>query len=119
MSKHTVQGTVANFKKEVLESPIPVMVDFWAPWCGPCRTIAPLLEEFGERYAGKVKVVKVNVDEERDLSTQFRIRAIPTLLAFYQGQQVGQLAGFGGRGQLMSVFDEMRRLPNQFQGAVV
>lgn len=119
MSKHIIQGTARNFKREVLESPIPVLVDYWAPWCGPCRMIAPLLEEFGARYAGKVKVVKVNVDEEKELGATFRIRSIPTLMAFYNGQTVGRMAGFGGREQLLSVFDEMSALSTRSSGAVV
>ena len=85
--------TNQNFKEEVLQSDRPVMVDFWAPWCGPCRMLAPVLAELDGDLAGKVKVAKVNVDEEMELAAQFQVASIPTLLLFENGQAVRRAVG--------------------------
>ena len=85
--------TNQNFKEEVLQSDRPVLVDFWAPWCGPCRMLAPVLEELETDLAGKVKVAKVNVDEEMELAAQFQVASIPTLLLFENGQAVRRTVG--------------------------
>ena len=85
--------TNQNFKEEVLQSDRPVLVDFWAPWCGPCRMLAPVLEELDGDLAGKVKVAKVNVDEEMELAAQFQVASIPTLLLFENGQAVLRAVG--------------------------
>lgn len=85
--------TDASFKQEVLESEVPVLVDFWAPWCGPCRMVAPVVEEIAEQYDGKVKVVKVNTDENPSVASQYGIRSIPTLMIFKGGQRVDMVVG--------------------------
>ena len=87
----TVTG--ANFQKEVLESPLPVLLDFWAEWCNPCRMIAPSIEQLAETYKGKVIVGKVNVDAESDLALRFDINSIPTLMVFKDGQVAAQKVG--------------------------
>ena len=82
----TVKIDSKNFKSDVLDSDVPVVVDFWAEWCGPCKMIAPSLEEISNEMAGKVKITKVNVDENPDLAAQFGVRSIPTLVLFKGGQ---------------------------------
>ncbi|MBI3554635.1 MAG: thioredoxin [Deltaproteobacteria bacterium] len=85
--------TDSNFEADVLKSSVPVLVDFWAEWCGPCRALAPTIDELAVQFAGKVKVVKMNVDENPGTPGKFRIRGIPTLLMFKNGQLVDQLVG--------------------------
>ncbi len=87
----TVTG--ANFKKEVLESPLPVLLDFWAEWCNPCRMIAPSIDQLAEAYKGKIVVGKVNVDAESDLAAQYNIISIPTLMVFKGGEVAAQKVG--------------------------
>lgn len=96
--------TTATFKAEVLDSPLPVVVDLWAPWCGPCRAVAPVLEDLARVYAGKVKVVKVNVDEEPALAQAFRVQSIPTIALLRGNTVVDAQIGFGGRAGLEKLF---------------
>jgi thioredoxin 1 len=88
MSTHTKPVSDASFETDVLKSDHPVLVDFWAEWCGPCRSIAPALDEIASSYAGKLTVAKVNVDENPEISAQMRIQSIPTVYAFWQGKAV-------------------------------
>lgn len=95
--------TKDNFEAEVLNSQIPVILDFWATWCGPCRMIAPTLAEIAEENVGKIKVGKVNVDEEMDLAVRFGITAIPTLIVFNGGQQVNHSMGVMSKDQILAL----------------
>lgn len=90
---HVAEITDATFDREVLQSPVPVLVDFWAPWCGPCRAIAPLVEEIAQQYAGKLKVAKINVDDNPEAAARYGVRGIPTLLLFQGGQVKDQIVG--------------------------
>jgi thioredoxin 1 len=93
MAGNVKDFTDANWKSEVLDSPIPVVVDFWAPWCGPCRTLGPTIEKIANEYDGKVKVGKMNTDENMETPGSLRITAIPTVLVFQQGREVDRLVG--------------------------
>src|SRR5688500_8694592 len=91
--KATIQLTESNFDSEVLQSPLPVIVDFYADWCGPCKMIAPALEEIATDLAGQVKIAKVNIDEEPALAQRYKIQSLPTLLYFQGGAVVNQIIG--------------------------
>lgn len=93
MSNNIVQLNQSNFEKEVINSNIPVIVDFWAAWCGPCRMIAPIIEQLSVEYLEKVKVAKLNVDENPDLAGQYGINSIPAIYMFKNGQKVDALIG--------------------------
>ncbi len=97
--------TKDNFEEEVLHATVPVMVDFWAPWCGPCRMLGPTIEQIAEEYEGKAKVGKVNVDEERELAEQFGIASIPTVLVFKNGEVTDTSVGLRPKAQLTAMLD--------------
>jgi thioredoxin 1 len=97
--------TDSSFDTEVLQGDIPVVVDFWAEWCGPCRLIAPVLEELAKEYDGRVKVTKMNVDENPGISMKYQVRSIPTLMFFKGGERVDQVIGAVPKAELKKRFD--------------
>jgi thioredoxin 1 len=105
MSENIKHITDASFDAEVLKSELPVLVDFWAEWCGPCKMIAPILEEVSQQYAGKLVVAKVDVDANQAVPAQFGIRGIPTLTLFKNGEAAAQKVGAMAKGQLVQFID--------------
>ena len=99
--------TDGNFKAEVLDSKIPVLVDFWAEWCGPCRMVSPIVEKLAKDYSGKLKVGKLNVDDNSEVPSQYGIQGIPTLLFFKNGQVANQIVGFQPEHKLKNVIDKI------------
>jgi thioredoxin 1 len=106
-SPNIITLTQENFASEVLQSLTPVLVDFWAEWCGPCKAIAPILAELADEYDGRVKIAKVNIDEQQGLAAEYGIRAIPTLLLFDKGQVADQIVGLRGKRDLKASFDRV------------
>ena len=102
----TVNATDADFQGTVLDSDVPVLVDFWAPWCGPCRMIAPALEELAEEYQGRAKVVKIDIDQNKATALKYHVRSIPMLLLFKDGQLQDTQIGAVGKGQLAALIDK-------------
>ncbi len=103
---NVVTITEANFQSEVLESKVPVLVDFWATWCGPCRAIAPLVEQLGTEFAGRAKIGKVDVDANQRLAGQFGISSIPTLMVFKDGRVVEQILGARPKPAMAALLDK-------------
>ncbi len=104
-----LQITQDNFKSEVLESKQPVLLDFWAEWCGPCRMVGPVVEQLAGEYEGKAKVGKVDVDQEQDLAQNFSVSSIPTLLVIKGGKVVAGRVGAGSKADLAKMLDEALR----------
>ena len=102
-----VNLTQENFAAEVLKAATPVLVDFWAEWCGPCKMIGPILDELAEEYNGRVKIGKVNIDQQQALAAEYSVRAIPTLLLFHQGQVADQMVGLRSKRDLKAAFDSV------------
>ena len=102
MKVHNI--THDNFREEVLNSPQPILLDFWAPWCGPCNLLSPVLEEIAASRAD-IKVCKVNIDEERDLASQYKVYRIPTMLIMSQGQEEDRIIGARPKEELLSLFE--------------
>ena len=96
-----------NFDTEVTKSGVPVLVDFWAEWCGPCKMIAPILDELADEYNGRIRIGKVNIDDHQNLAAEYRVSAIPTLLIFRQGQVAEQIVGLKSKRDLKASFDRV------------
>jgi thioredoxin 1 len=99
--------TAENFAQEVLQSPKPILVDFWAEWCGPCKMLGPILDELAGEYDGRVRIGKVNIDEFQQLAAEYGIRSIPTLLLFQQGEVADQIVGLRSKRDLKASFDRL------------
>ena len=97
----------SQFEAEVLSSEIPVLVDFWAPWCGPCQAIGPVIDELASHYAGRLKVAKINVDENRDTAMKYNVRGIPNLILFKNGESQQQIVGAVAKQELVSAIEKL------------
>ena len=106
-ASNIVQLTQENFAKEVLQSPQPILVDFWAEWCGPCKALAPILDELAQEYEGKIRIGKVNIDDHQSLAAEYGIHSIPTLLMFRQGQVADQIVGLRSKRDLKASFERV------------
>ena len=107
MSQVVTEVTDQNFDEEVLRAEVPVLVDFWAPWCAPCRMLAPTVDQIAQGYEGRAKVVKLNVDENSGTSARYNIRGIPTLLVFKNGEVRGNIVGIASKDNIERLIDEL------------
>ncbi len=107
MSKQVVEAGDSTFEQEVLKSPVPVLVDFWAPWCGPCKMIAPVVEELALEYSGRLKVVKVNVDDHKQHAMKYNVRGIPNLILFKDGESQEQIVGAVDKKDLIKAIEKV------------
>ena len=105
-SENVIVVSAENFDSEVLQSDVPVLVDFWAPWCGPCRMIAPLIDELSREYEGKIKAVKLNTDESPSVATEYGIRSIPTVMIFKGGEKMDTVIGAVPKSTLTSTIEK-------------
>ena len=104
---HTIEFTDANFDEAVLQSDHPVLVDFWAVWCGPCKALAPIIDELATDYDGKAKVGKVDTDANREISVRFSVSAIPTVILFHKGEIVQKFVGLRGKKDFQTALDRL------------
>jgi thioredoxin 1 len=107
MAENVSEVTESSFQKDVLQSPLPVIVDFWAPWCAPCKHIAPILEELAQEYQSKVKIVKVNTDQFQKIASTYEVRGIPNLVFFKGGKIVERVIGAVPKEQLVQVIERV------------
>jgi len=102
-----IEITASNFEKEVIKSDVPVIIDFWAEWCGPCRMMAPVFEQLSKEFHGRLKFVKVNVDENSDIASKFGIRGIPCLVVTKRGEEIDRIVGYAPKDVLKSKIEEI------------
>lgn len=105
--KHIIEVTEKNFKEEITKSKTPVIVDFWAEWCMPCKVISPLVDEIAKEFAGKIKIGKVNVDDDAGLATELTVMNIPTLVFFKDGKEAGRIVGVISKKELLKKIEEV------------
>ncbi|MFZ5966024.1 MAG: thioredoxin [Bacillota bacterium] len=106
-NEHVIMLNNDNFEGEVFDTSLPVVVDFYADWCGPCQMVGPIMDELAEELKGKVKICKVNVDGQRDLARKFKVMSIPTVLFYQNGQQVDRVTGAYGKNEFMNLINKM------------
>lgn len=112
MSAQVIHVSEQDFEQQVLESDLPVLVDYWAEWCGPCKMIGPLIDDLADNYKGRLKVAKLNIDENRNLSVQYNVRGIPTLMVFHDGKVQAMKVGALTKGQLEAFVEDTGVLPS-------
>jgi thioredoxin 1 len=105
-NENVTQVSDASFDGDILKSAVPVLVDFWAPWCGPCRSVAPIVDDLATQYAGKLKVAKINVDESTEVATRYQITSIPTFILFKNGEVADRALGALPRSEFVKLIDK-------------